>query len=97
MNKKISMDSVIKCKTDKLGRISIPAQYRRALGIKPEEEVNMVFNGKGMFVYKETKEEILNRECHNIICEAVGRKDISMEEFTMLKGILDKLVKECAE
>ena len=97
MNKKISMDSVIKCKTDKLGRISIPAQYRRALGIKPEEEVNMVFNGKGMFVYKETKEEILSRECNNIMNEALKSEDISMKEYTMLQVIFKKLVKECAE
>ena len=97
MNKKISMDSVIKCKTDKLGRISIPAQYRRALGIKPEEEVSMVFNGKGMFVFKETKEEILNRECNNIMNEALKSEDISMKEYTMLQVIFKKLVKENAE
>ena len=97
MNKKISMDSVIKCKTDKLGRISIPAQYRRALGIKPEEEVSMVFNGKGMFVFKETKEELLNRECNNIMNEALKSDDISMKEYTMLQVIFKKLVKECAE
>ena len=97
MNKKISMDSVIKCKTDKLGRISIPAQYRRALGIKPEEEVSMVFNGKGMFVFKETKEEILSRECNNIMNEALKSEDISMKEYTMLQVIFKKLVKECAE
>ena len=97
MNKKLPMDSVIKCKTDKLGRLSIPAQYRRALGIKPEEEVSMVFNGKGMFVYKETKEEILSRECNNIMNEALKSEDISMKEYTMLQVIFKKLVKECAE
>ena len=97
MNKKLPMDSVIKCKTDKLGRLSIPAQYRRALGIKPEEEVSMVFNGKGMFVFKETKEEILSRECNNIMNEALKSEDISMKEYTMLQVIFKKLVKECAE
>lgn len=97
MKKKISMDSVIKCKTDKLGRISMPVQYRRALGIKPEEEVSMVFNGKGMYVFKETKEDILHKECNNIMSEAVNCEDISKEEFASLQGILEKLVKECAE
>lgn len=97
MNKKLPMDSVIKCKTDKLGRLSIPAQYRRALGIKPEEEVSMVFNGKGMFVFKETKEEILSRECNNIMNEALKSEDISMKEYTMLQVIFKKLVKENAE
>ena len=97
MNKKIPMDSVVKCKTDKLGRLSIPVQYRRALNIQPEEEVSMVFNGKGMFVFKETKEEILNRECNNIMNEALKSDDISMKEYTMLQVIFNKLVKECAE
>ena len=97
MKKKISMDSVIKCKTDKLGRISMPVQYRRALGIKPEEEVSMVFNGKGMYVFKETKEDILHKECNNIMSEAVNCETISKEEFASLQGILEKLVKECAE
>ena len=97
MNKKISMDSVIKCKTDKLGRISMPVQYRRALGIKPEEEVSMVFNGKGMYVFKETKEDILHKECNNIMSEALNCETISKEEFASLQGILEKLVKECAE
>ena len=97
MNKKIPMDSVVKCKTDKLGRLSIPVQYRRALNIKPEEEVSMVFNGKGMFVFKKTKEQILNRECNNIMNEALKSDDISMKEYTMLQVIFKKLVKECAE
>ena len=97
MNKKIPMDSVVKCKTDKLGRLLIPVQYRRALNIKPEEEVSMVFNGKGMFVFKETKEQILNRECNNIMNEALKSDDISMKEYTMLQVIFKKLVKECAE
>ena len=97
MNKKIPMDSVVKCKTDKLGRVSIPVQYRRALNIKPEEEVSMVFNGKGMFVFKETKKDILNRECNNIMNEALKSDDISMKEYTMLQVIFKKLVKECAE
>lgn len=97
MNKKIPMDSVVKCKTDKLGRLSIPVQYRRALNIKPEEEVSMVFNGKGMFVFKETKEQILNRECNNIMNEALKSDDISMKEYTMLQVIFKKLVKENAE
>ena len=97
MNKKLPMDSVIKCKTDKLGRLSIPAQYRRALGIKPEEEVSMVFNGKGMFVFKETKEEILSRECNNIMNEALKCEDISMKEYTMLQVVFKKLVKENVE
>ena len=97
MNKKIPMDSVVKCKTDKLGRLSIPVQYRRALNIKPEEEVSMVFNGKGMFVFKETKEQILNRECNNIMNEALKSDDIYMKEYTMLQVIFKKLVKENAE
>ena len=92
MNRKASMDGVIKCRTDKLGRISIPVQYRRALHIEPEEDVNMIFNGKGMFVFKETKEDILNRECNNIMSEASECKDISLEEYATLKGILNKLV-----
>lgn len=97
MNKKIPMDSVIKCKTDKLGRLSLPMQYRRVLGIKPEEEVSMVFDGKGMYVFKETKDEILEKKCNEIMSEALECDDISMKEYTMLQVILKKLVKENAE
>ena len=93
MNRKIPMDGIIKCKMDKLGRLSIPVQYRRALNIEPEEDVNMIFTGEGMFVFKETREDILNRECYDIIEEAVSCEDISNEEFVNLQEILVKLLK----
>lgn len=97
MNKKISMDSVIKCKTDKLGRICMPAQFRRALGIEKEEEVNMVFTGKGILIFKETEEEILERKCNHIMSAAYNCKDMNVEEKEKLSELLVKLMGESAE
>ena len=97
MNKKISMDSVIKCKTDKLGRICMPAQFRRALSIEPEEEVSMTFTGKGMLIFKETEEEILERKCNDIMCASYDCKDMDVEDREKLGELLMKLIGESAE
>jgi bifunctional DNA-binding transcriptional regulator/antitoxin component of YhaV-PrlF toxin-antitoxin module len=97
MNRKIPKNGIIKCKTDKLGRISIPAQYRRELGIEPQEEVSMVFDGNGMYVFKETEEEILERKCNEILSAAFGCKDMNFEEREKLGELLVKLIGECAE
>lgn len=97
MNKKVPMDSVIKCKTDKLGRVSIPVQYRRALGIETEDEVDMVFTGKGVLIFKETDEEILERKCNDIMCASYECKDMNVEDREKLGELLMKLIEECAE
>ena len=97
MNKKIPMDSVIKCKTDKLGRISMPAPYRRKLGIEPQEEVSMVFTGEGMYVFKETEEEILERKCNDIMSAAFNCEDMNVEDREKLGELLVKLMGESAE
>ena len=94
MNKRIPMSGVIKCRTDKLGRISLPIQFRRALNIDPEEEVNMVFTGKGMLVFKETEEEILERKCNDIMSASYECKDMNVEEREKLGELLMKLIEE---
>ena len=97
MNKSIPMSGVIKCKTDKLGRVSMPVQYRRALSIEPEEEVSMTFTGKGMLIFKETEEEILERNCNHIMSAAYNCKDMNVEDREKLGELLVKLMGESAE
>jgi bifunctional DNA-binding transcriptional regulator/antitoxin component of YhaV-PrlF toxin-antitoxin module len=97
MNRKIPKNGIIKCKTDKLGRVSIPAQFRRALGIKPEEEVSMMFDGKCMYVFKETESEIIERKCNDIMSAAYNCKDMNGEEREQLGELLMKVMGECEE
>jgi bifunctional DNA-binding transcriptional regulator/antitoxin component of YhaV-PrlF toxin-antitoxin module len=97
MNRKIPKNGIIKCKTDKLGRVSLPAQFRRALGIKPEEEVSMMFDGKYMYVFKETEDEILERKCNDIMSVAFNCEDMNGEEREKLGELLIKLIGECEE
>lgn len=95
MNRKISMDnSIIGCKTDKLGRLTLPSQYRRALGIKSEEEVSMMFTGDCMLIFKETEDEILERKCNDIMQASYSCKDMSVSERTKLGELLMKLIGE---
>jgi DNA-binding transcriptional regulator/RsmH inhibitor MraZ len=97
MNRKIPKNGIIKCRTDKLGRVSIPAQFRRALDIKPEEEVSMMFDGKCMYVFKETEAEILERKCNDIMNASYECKDMNVEEREQLGELLIKLIGECEE
>jgi bifunctional DNA-binding transcriptional regulator/antitoxin component of YhaV-PrlF toxin-antitoxin module len=97
MNRKIPKNGIIKCKTDKLGRLSIPAPYRRELGIEPQEEVSMVFTGEGMYVFKETEEEILERKCNEVMSAAFTCKDMNVEDRERLGELLVKLIGECEE
>jgi bifunctional DNA-binding transcriptional regulator/antitoxin component of YhaV-PrlF toxin-antitoxin module len=97
MNRKIPKGGIIKCKTDKLGRVSLPAQFRRALGIQTEEEVSMVFTGEGMYVFKETEEEILERKCNEVMSAAFTCKDMNVEDREKLGELLVKLIGECEE
>jgi bifunctional DNA-binding transcriptional regulator/antitoxin component of YhaV-PrlF toxin-antitoxin module len=94
MNRKIPKSGIIKCKTDKLGRVSIPAPYRRKLGIEPQEEVSMVFDGKCVYVFKETENEILERKCNEIMSAAYDCKDMKSKEREKLGELLVKLVGE---
>lgn len=97
MNRKIPKGGIIKCRTDKLGRISMPAPYRRKLGIEPQEEVSMVFTGEGMYVFKETEEEILERKCNDIMSASYDCKDMNGEDREKLGELLMKLIGESAE
>jgi bifunctional DNA-binding transcriptional regulator/antitoxin component of YhaV-PrlF toxin-antitoxin module len=97
MNRKIPKGGIIKCRTDKMGRISMPAQFRRALDIKPEEEVSMMFDGKYMYVFKETEGEIIGRKCNDIMSAAFNCEDMNGEEREKLGELLMKLIGECAE
>jgi DNA-binding transcriptional regulator/RsmH inhibitor MraZ len=97
MNRKIPKGGIIKCKTDKLGRISLPAQFRRALGIQTEEEISMMFDGKYMYVFKETEEEILERKCNDIMSAAFNCEDMNDGDRVKLGELLMKVMGESAE
>lgn len=97
MSRKIPKNGIIKCKTDKLGRLLIPAPYRRKLGIEPKEELSMVLTGEGMYVFKETEEEILKRKCNEVMSAASTCKDMNVEEREKLGELLVKLIGESAE
>jgi DNA-binding transcriptional regulator/RsmH inhibitor MraZ len=94
MNRKIPKGGIIKCKTDKLGRVSLPAQFRRALGIQTEEEISMMFDGKYMYVFKETESEIIERKCNDIMSAAFNCEDMNGEEREKLGELLMKVMGE---
>ena len=48
------MKEFIKRKVDDLGRITLPIEFRRTLGIEVHDKVNMQFKDNGIYVYKQT-------------------------------------------
>ena len=87
----------IKCKVDNLGRIVLPIQYRKALGIEAHDYVDMEFKNNGMFVFKATEMDVLRSKMDDVMIAACDCPDISADEAETLVSILSKLVKEGAE
>lgn len=87
----------IKCKVDDLGRITLPIQYRRALGIEAHDYVDMKFKDNGMFVFKQNEKDVLKSKVDDVMLAVGECSKISVDETETLLGILSKLVKECAE
>lgn len=85
-------EMTIKCPVDSLGRIVLPVQYRRALGIEVKEEVNMIFKNNGMFVYKEDASEVLKRKIDDIVNIANECTVLNGNEREELEKILSKLM-----
>ena len=91
------MQKSIKCKVDDLGRIVLPIQYRRALGILPKDKVDMEFKNNGIFVYKQTEKDVLKSKLGDVVLAVSECKDIDPGEVATVVNILSKLVKEGAE
>ena len=91
------MQKSIKCKVDDLGRIVLPIQYRRALGILPKDKVDMEFKENGIFVYKQTEKDVLKSKLGDVVLAVSECKDIDPGEVATVVNILSKLVKEGAE
>ena len=88
------MQKSIKCKVDDLGRIVLPIQYRRALGILPKDKVDMEFKDNGIFVYKQTEKDVLKRKLGDVVLAVSECKEIDPGEVATVVSILSKLVKE---
>lgn len=88
------MQKSIKCKVDDLGRIVLPIQYRRALGILPKDKVDMEFKDNGIFVYKQTEKDVLKRKLGDVVLAVSECKEIDAGEVATVVNILSKLVKE---
>ena len=84
----------IKCKVDNLGRITLPIQYRRALGIEPHNRVNIEFKDNGIFVYKQTEKDVLKSKLGDVVLAVSECKEIDAGEVATVVNILSKLVKE---
>ena len=87
----------IKCKVDNLGRIVLPIQYRKALGIDAHDYVDMEFKDNGMFVFKQNEKDVLKNKLDDVMLAIGDCKEIDPEETATVIDILSKLVKEGAE
>jgi bifunctional DNA-binding transcriptional regulator/antitoxin component of YhaV-PrlF toxin-antitoxin module len=91
------MKEFIKRKVDDLGRITLPIEFRRTLGIEVQDKVNVQFKDNGIYVFKQTEQEILNSKLDDVILAVSECKEIDDGEVATVVSILSKLVKEGAE
>lgn len=82
----------IKCKVDDLGRITLPIQYRRALGIETHDKVDMEFRDNGMFVFKQNEKDVLKSKLDDVMLAVNDCKEIDAGETATVVKILSKLV-----
>lgn len=83
-------DSYILAYMDELGRVVIPVQYRKMLGMKPRGNVRLYFNGESL---KMTAIDV--KETSKLVNEvkqlAENNRNIKEGEYDNLCEILDKL------
>ena len=91
------MDEFIRRKVDDLGRITLPIEFRRTLGIDVHDKVNMQFKDNGIYVFKQTEQEILISKLDDVMFAAHECKEVSQDEMLTLTDIFTKLVKECEQ
>lgn len=89
------MDEFIRRKVDDLGRITLPIEFRRTLGIDVHDKVNMQFKDNGIYIYKQTEKDVLQSKLEDVILAACDCPKISVDEMETLTDIFTKLVKEC--
>ena len=82
----------IKAKVDNVGRVIIPFQYRKALGIELQDYVDIEFRDNGLFVFKQTEKDVLESKLNDVILAANECKGIDPKELATLVSILSKLV-----
>ena len=87
------MRNAIELKVDPLGRITIPSQYRKALGMYGGEIVKMEYKDRQLIVWKPSKTD-LEMHIDNLMCAAKESKAITEVEYAELELISKKLVKE---
>ena len=68
------------CRIDKLGRIVIPIQYRKKLGLCEGSELNIEYEGRRVIV---TPAEELCRICGGKLCDC--------REIAICKGCIEKV------
>lgn len=91
------MKESIRRKVDDLGRITLPIEFRRTLGIEVHDNVNMQFKDNGIYIYKQTEKDVLKSKLGDVVLAVSECKDIEPGEVATVVNILSKLVKEGAE
>jgi AbrB family looped-hinge helix DNA binding protein len=86
------MKEFIRRKVDDLGRITLPIEFRRTLGIEVQDKVNVQFKDNGIYVFKQTEEDILKNKLEDVILAVNDCKDIDAGEVATVVKILSKLV-----
>lgn len=86
------MKEFIKRKVDDLGRITLPIEFRRTLGIEVQDKVNVQFKDNGIYVFKQTEQDILKKKLEDVIFAVNDCKDINAGEVATVVKILSKLV-----
>lgn len=83
------MNNAFKVKVDSLGRVTIPIEIRRHLGIKPLEKINVVCDGERVIVFKNETE--LDKQIRELMVGLEGTSKLSNKEYDTLCEILEKL------
>lgn len=86
------MKEFIRRKVDDLGRITLPIEFRRTLGIEVRDEVDIEFRDNGLFVFKQTEQDLLKSKLDDVMLAVSECKEIDAGEVATVVNILSKLV-----
>ena len=87
----MDLNNSISIKFDGFGRLTIPIQYRRALGMENHETVQISMTDNKLVVFKSQTNDI-EKKINDIKMNANDSKIITSEEYKQLCTILDKLM-----
>lgn len=82
--------NTFRVKVDNLGRVTIPIEIRRKLGIGELEFVEAACDGECVKFYKKDNTE-LDKIIRGILLEAKENKKVKDEDYKILERILGKL------